>query len=661
MSASTPEAAALALFQSGRLDAAEAAWRAILAARPDDPQALHLLGLILARTGRAAEGLALVDRSIEREPRSHAFLNNRAMLLADAGRFADAERDARKAVQLDAKFLGGWIQLGSVLRRQGRLEEATAAFRRAATVDPRSSDAHVGLGNVLRARGDASAAHAAYAAALALDPGNPSAHYNRGNLQLQANDLAAAEMSFRSTLARDPRNALAMNNLGVVFVGTGRAGEAIPLLEQAIRLAPGNPEVLNTLGLALQGEGRVDEAVARYREALAAAPGFAPALNNWGNALKDSGDLAAAAERFDQAIAADARFAEAINNRANVALETGDLDSAKALYARALEMQPAFVDPRFSLAQIALRELDFTRGWDGYELRFTTRPPMATWRPPELPRLAPAELGEGHRVAVWREQGVGDLLLFGTLLPELAATGTRAVVEVDERMVSLFARNLPGIDVVSPGEAAAAFAKCDRHWPLGSLPALFRRDVASFERQPRGVFRADPARVAAARQALGPGRWIAVSWRSFQGRGRRHHEIRKSMPVEALAGLAAIPGVRLLDVQYGDVAADRAAFDAAHPGLMTRLEGLDTFNDFEGLVAALQACEATVTVSNVTAHLAGAGGVRGLLLHTGDFAPMIYWAARSGNASLWYPSLGIVSGEETWEPLVAEAARRLSL
>jgi hypothetical protein len=94
---------------------------------------------------------------------------------------------------------------------------------------------------------------------------------------------------------------------------------------------------------------------------------------------------------------------------------------------------------------------------------------------------------------------------------------------------------------------------------------------------------------------------------------------------------------------------------------MTRLEGLDTFDDFEGLMAALEACEATVTVSNVTAHLAGSSGVRGQLLHTGRFAPMIYWAARSGDASLWYPSLGIVSGPEAWEPLVAEAARRLSV
>ena len=59
MSSSTPEAEALAHFQAGRFEAAEAAWRAILQRRPDQPDVLHLLGILLVRTGRAAEGFAL--------------------------------------------------------------------------------------------------------------------------------------------------------------------------------------------------------------------------------------------------------------------------------------------------------------------------------------------------------------------------------------------------------------------------------------------------------------------------------------------------------------------------------------------------------------------------------------------------------------------------
>lgn len=661
MSSSTPEAQALALFQAGRLDAAEAAFRAILARSPDDPQALHLLGIILARTGRVAEGLALLDRSVERAPRNPGFLNNRALVLSEAGRLDDAERDLRRALQAEPRFVAGLVHLGSILRRLGRAEEATAAFRRALTIDPRSADAHVGLGNTLRERGDTAGARGAYAAALAIDAGNAAAHYNLGNLLLAAGELAPAEAAFRATLAREPRNALAMNNLGGILRQTGRLDDARAMLEEAVRVAPRNVEALTTLGLTLQNQGHGTEAVRRFAEAVALQPGFVPALNNWGNALKDEGDLEGAARRFDEAIAADPAYADALNNRGNVALETGDAAAARGYYERAVAARPGFIDPRFSLAQVALRERDFASGWDGYDLRFETSPAMATWRPPPLPRFERDDLGRGLRVAVWREQGIGDQLLFSTLLPELAA-GARPVVEVDARLAPLYRRNHPAIEFVAPEESARAFESCERHMPLGSLPRLFRRDAASFAAQPAALLRADADRVRAMRDALGPGRWIAVSWRSFQPRGRAHLAKRKSMPVEGLAGLAAAGGVRLLDVQYGDVDADRAAFESAHPGLMRRVEGLDTYNDFEGLLAAVEACEAVVTVSNVTAHLAGVNGKRAFVLFTGDHSPFHYWDARKGERSLWYPSVEVVTAPgEAWDPLVQAVARRLSV
>ena len=661
MSSSTPEAEALALFQAGRLDAAEGAWRAILARRPDDPEALHLLGIILARTGRREEGMALLDRSIAGAPRNAAFLNNRALVLSESGRLDEAERDLRSALQVEPRFVAGLVHIGSILRRRGRLEEATAAFRRALALDARSADAQVGLGNVLHARGAAAEARLAYAAALAVDPGHAGAHYNLGNLQLANGELAAAEAAFRAALAREPRHAQALNNLGGILRQSGRLEAARILLEDAVRFAPDNVEALTTLGLTLQNQGHTGKAVERFAAAVALQPAFAPALNNWGNALKEEGDLAGAAQRFDQAIAAAPGFADALNNRGNVALETGDADSAKRFYERALETRPGFVDARFSLAQVALRGQDFAAGWDGYELRFETAPAMATWRPPALPGFERADLGTPVRVAVWRERGVGDQRLFSTLLPALAGSGARPVIEMDARLASLYRRNLPAVEFVTPEESAAAFATCDRHLPLGSLPRLFRREAASFAAQPAALLRADPERVRAIRATLGPGRWIAVSWRSFQPRGRAHLARRKSMPVGALAGLAA-PGVRLLDLQYGEVDAERAAFEAAHPRLLRRVEGLDTYNDFEGLLAAVEACEAVVTVSNVTAHLAGVNGRRGFVLFTGANSPFHYWDARRGRHSAWYPSLEIVTAaSDGWEPLIHDVARQLAL
>src|SRR5206468_7245510 len=123
------------------------------AAQPDDPDALHILGCILSQGPMRAEGLALIDRSLERSPRNAAFLNNRARVLLESGRAEEALRDARSAVQLEPAFYAAFCQLGGILRALERLEEATAAFRRAAAIAPSGPEAPAALGNVLPSPG----------------------------------------------------------------------------------------------------------------------------------------------------------------------------------------------------------------------------------------------------------------------------------------------------------------------------------------------------------------------------------------------------------------------------------------------------------------------------------------------------------------------------
>jgi hypothetical protein len=75
----------------------------------------------------------------------------------------------------------------------------------------------------------------------------------------------------------------------------------------------------------------------------------------------------------------------------------------------------------------------------------------------------------GERVGLlrlWREQGVGDEVLFARLAPLAAgAHADRVVLECGERLVPLFARSFPALQVCAVGEAPAADAQC----PLGGV------------------------------------------------------------------------------------------------------------------------------------------------------------------------------------------------
>jgi tetratricopeptide (TPR) repeat protein len=429
-----------------------------------------------------------------------------------------------------------------------------------------------------------------------------------------------------------------------------------------VALDPRNVEALNNLGLALQHEEQYPEAIARYREAAELRPGFAEALLNWGNTLKDMGDLDGASAIYAKALAIRPGFAEALVNSASVALDRGNLDEARSWYRRALELDPRSADAQYGLGQIALRESRFDEGWEGYERRFETHPPQAIYRRLRLPRLTAADFTRARRVALWSEQGIGDQVLFSTLLPELERRGIKGVVEVDARLAALYRRSLPRFEFVPPESAEEAFAGCDYELPMGSLPGLFRRDAASFAAQPRALLAADARRMTAIREQLGRGRVIGISWRSLQKGGRRALGERKSIPLEHFAPLAEATGARLLDLQYGDVTAERERFAARHPGVLVQIDGLDLHDDLDGVAAAIACCDRVVTSSNVTAHLAGALGKATQVVYLRDWPPFSYWTPGEDGQSRWYPSVRVESDPawSSWEEALQGLARRLA-
>jgi ADP-heptose:LPS heptosyltransferase len=142
---------------------------------------------------------------------------------------------------------------------------------------------------------------------------------------------------------------------------------------------------------------------------------------------------------------------------------------------------------------------------------------------------------------------------------------------------------------------------------------------------------------------------VAISWRSVQRGARASRGTRKSAPLESFAALSRGRELNLVDVQYGDVEAERREFEKRHPGLLARVPGLDAFSDLEGVMAAIVACGRVVTTSNVVAHLAGALGVPATVVFTGGLAPFHYWNAVQEGRSLWYPSLDVAGDARDWK------------
>ncbi len=578
----------------------------------------------LLQAGRLAEAEALA-RSLVAQGRTAGALHVLGCIRFEAGAPDEALALMDEAIRLDSRDASFFNNRARMHAHAGRLEEAARDLRHALQVKPGFHAALVQLGQVLLRAGAADDAMVALRSATLSNPRDFHAHFLLGLAEMGRLAHAAAETAFRAALAIAPAHAGAHNNLGVALTRQDRTGEALE----------------------------------HFGRALAADPALADAHVNWGNALETQGELEGARAHYLDAIALAPQSADAWLNAASNAVELGFLGDARERYGRALELRPGSVEAEYGLGVVALREQRFAEGWQGFERRFDTNPPQSVRRAPRLPAFVPVE-GTRPRVAVWQDQGIGDQVLYSTLIPELREDA-RPVVAVDARLLDAYRRSVEGVEFVAPGDSPAAFASCEAQVALGSLPLLYRRDRASFAKQPAQLLRADPRRVRQIRERLGEGRWIAIAWRSLQKRARAGLAARKSIPLELFARLARARNARLVDVQYGDVGAERAAFEEKHPGVLVPLEGLDAFSDLEGVLAAIEACGEVVTASNVTAHLAGAAGTPATVVMLGARSPFHYWdAIDDAGRSLWYPSLRVARDprwqrwEDAFDALAAE-------
>lgn len=177
-----PYPQAIADFHAGRLAEAEAICSKLLAEKPQDFDAVHLLGVIRLRQGDFARACELVQQAVAIRP-------------------GDAQAQQN---------------LGSLLALQGRLDEAATCYSRAIAIDPRQADAHSNLGLLLYNRGQTDAAIACYRRAIEINPQHPEAHNRLGLVLLEQKQLTEALAATKRALELRPTYTEALGHLIVL-------------------------------------------------------------------------------------------------------------------------------------------------------------------------------------------------------------------------------------------------------------------------------------------------------------------------------------------------------------------------------------------------------------------------------------------------------------
>jgi tetratricopeptide (TPR) repeat protein len=294
---------ALQHHTAGDLPKAEGIYQQILQADPNQPVALHLLGLIAHEVGKNDIAIDLITKAISIQPDYAEAHSNLGNVLKDLGNLDGAAASYSMAITIKPDSAEVHSNLGVVLQELGEFDESLASCSKALIIDPNYAEAHYNLGITFQALKQLDEAVASYSKAIEIKPDYAEAHSNLGNVLKDLGKLDAAVTNFNKAIIIKPDYAGAHYNLGITLNVLGKYDEAVASYNQAIAINPDYTEANSNLGNALQELGKSDEALASYSKALAIKPDYVDAA--W-NAVGTASSITEAQNWVERCLLADA-------------------------------------------------------------------------------------------------------------------------------------------------------------------------------------------------------------------------------------------------------------------------------------------------------------------------------------------------------------------
>ena len=126
---------------------------------------------------------------------------------------------------------------------------------------------------------------------------------------------------------------------------------------------------------------------------------------------------------------------------------------------------------------------------------------------------------------------------------------------------------------------------------------------------------------------------------------KNRYTLEKSLSLDDFENILEIKNSIIFNLQYGDIKEELDNFKKKRNFKIITLENLDLFNNFSGLANLLTNLDLFITVSNSTAHLASALGVKTILIKPPNHASFHYRNYEDGKTP-WYKSVNIISRKD---------------
>ena len=305
------------LQQQGYLSKAEMLYREILDQIPDQPDALHYLGLIHMHKGEDKLAEKYIRQSIQSSG-NPIYFSNYGLLLSRLGKYEQAVVQYKKAVELQPAYAEAWFNLGAILPQLGDLPAAEDAYKKAITCRKDYIKAMYGLASVQEAQGK-----------------SDEAETTVGKIQAIVPDSAQTYLTLGITLQ---------------FMGGSRnIHKAYEYLNKAIELDPESVEIYYALAKLLEEGNEIDAALEVYQKILSIEPDYQDVKIHYARCLLKNNQVSDAEKEVSKILKNNPDNFNAQVILGNIYRIKGNFSEAETIYEKILK-----VDKYFNSALVGL-------------------------------------------------------------------------------------------------------------------------------------------------------------------------------------------------------------------------------------------------------------------------------------------------------------------
>ena len=474
-----------------------------------------------------------------------------------------------------------------------------------------------------------------------VEPSNKSqVLFEKAVRALNKGDLDQAARSASRLTKREPRSTDAWQLRSLIAQNQGAHSDSEKHLKRLLKLNPDDAGAWNNLGNAHRERGQFRQARDAYLRSLKIRADDIPTLMNVGDVYRELREFDEAVKIYERILQLSPDLYEALLNFASVWVRMREFDAALKVYKHLLELgyentdtlkglyqclvltgqiqdgygtlrrllELSDHDPEFLVAGSILLLLmgRWQEGWEAYAERWRWKPNEA--RPFSQPWWQGEDIHD-RTLLVWGEQGLGDEIMYASMVPDLVNKGLNVVLECDARLVGLFSQSFLEVTCVASKSIPDPIAvEADLQVPSPALGQWFRCDESDFH-SGRPFLRVDDMAVTEIRQRyndqFGEGALIGISWRS------ENPEIGsdKSIPLDDLYPILSVSGATFVNLQYGETVAERQSFADDYGVMLHHDISIDPVVDVLQHAEQIAAMDLIISISTSAVHLAGALGI----------------------------------------------------